>query len=119
MRFVLDTGMEGSIDGMFASKLFNRLLKEHPTIGPDLNMVVADGRAAYGKIFPQLNLAGQNYTTLWFIMVDPPKAIKGLVGLGFLTRHKVTANFPKHTLYLKCLSPGPVTEKSLSLHSER
>lgn len=118
MRFVLDTGMEGPFDAMLARNLFQRLLREQPTIGPDLHMIVPDGRAASGRIFPQLNLCGQTYTDLWFSMVDPrPKSVNGLIGLGFLARNKVTFNFPRRTVYLKWVVSAPVAEKSSRLQN--
>jgi hypothetical protein len=116
MRFILDTGMGGPFDAMLAPKLFNRLLRTEPTAGPDLYMTVPDGRVSSGNIFPRLSIVGQSYADVWLSMVDPrPRSIKGLIGLGFLARHKVTLNFPHRTLYLKWLTSGPVADKSKEL----
>jgi hypothetical protein len=42
--------------------------------------------------------------------------VKGVIGMRFLARHKVTLNFPKRTLYLKYVSGAPFTE---SVHPDR
>jgi hypothetical protein len=109
MRFLLDTGMDGPFDAMLAPKVFERLLHQYPTIGPDLYMTVPDGRAASGNIFPRVSLRGQTYTDLWFSSVDlRPRRVKGIIGMRFLARHKITLNFPKRTLYFKCISSAPL-----------
>ena len=36
-----------------------------------------------------------------------------VLGLGFLARHLVTFDFPRHTMYLKQVSPGPLRNEEL------
>ncbi len=111
MRFVLDTGCSGPFDGMLSTKLFEWLVREHPPIGPDLVMTVADGRSASGNAFSRLEMCGQPYTDLKFFMGDfPARRLRGLIGMRFLARHLATFNFPKQTLYLKRISSAPLTE---------
>lgn len=117
MRFLLDTGMEGGFDGMLAPKVFDRLRHRYPTIGPDLRMIVQDGRAASGNIFPQLTLRGRTYTDLRFSSVGMPGSLKGIIGMRFLARHQVTLNFPRQTLYLKCTSTAPLAERTNESHN--
>ena len=111
-RFLLDTGMSGGFDAMLAPKVFERLLHQYPTVGPDLRMTVPDGRQASAKIFPRATLHGFAYTDLRFSSVGCPRSLKGIIGMRFLARHKVTLNFPKRTLYLKPMSSAPLDEVS-------
>jgi hypothetical protein len=110
-RFLLDTGMSGPFDAMLAPRVFERLLHQYPTVGPDLYMTVPDGRAASGNIFPHVTLHGLPYTDLRFSSVDlRPRSVKGIIGMRFLARHKITLNFPKGTLYVKPISSAPLGE---------
>ena len=108
MHFLLDTGFSGPFDAMLTPKVFEKLSRENRTIGPDLYMQLADGRAASGSIFPTLNISGQSYTDLWISEVDMPKRYEGIIGMRFLARHKITLNFPKRTFYLKATSSAPL-----------
>jgi hypothetical protein len=51
------------------------------------------------------------YTDLRFSSVGLSRPIKGIIGMRFLGRHKITLNFPKGTLYLKPISSAPVGER--------
>lgn len=110
-RFLLDTGMSGPFDAMLAPKVFERFLHQYPTVGPNLYMKVNDGREASARIFPRATMLGLPYTDLRFSSVDlRPRSIKGIIGMRFLARHKITLNFPKGTLYLKPISSAPLDE---------
>jgi thiol-disulfide isomerase/thioredoxin len=106
MLFALDTGLCEPFDFAVAPGIFHRLLEQNPDhrafnalIGP-----VGTGSAAS---FAGLKVGGESYANMKLIEVKlTPRRVKGFVGLRFLTRHVATFNFPKRTLYLRCLSSG-------------
>jgi hypothetical protein len=119
LRLILDTGCKGPFDGILSEKLFDSLVRAHPTVGPDLVMTIPDGRAASGNAFSSLELCGQTYTDLKFSRVDlRPKRLKGLLGMRFLARHLATFNFPKRTVYLKRISNAPLTKESRTMQNK-
>ncbi|HWH68778.1 MAG TPA: hypothetical protein VNT26_05300, partial [Candidatus Sulfotelmatobacter sp.] len=111
MRFLLDTGWDGPFDGMVDPKVFKRLLQQYPTVGPPLYQTLPGGTAP-GNIFANLNVSGQTYTGVRFSSGDLRALhVRGVIGMRFLGRHKVTLNFPRQTLYLKYFSGAPLAEK--------
>jgi predicted aspartyl protease len=106
MRFMLDTGFDGPYDAMIDPKVFKRLAQKYPN--NVIEFVVPAGISS-GNIFPKLNFCGQTYTDLNFYTAGlSGMHVKGVIGMRFLARHRVTLNYPKHIMYLKYITGAPL-----------
>jgi hypothetical protein len=92
--FIVDTGDDE--DGALKPKLFQRVLEEQAVDA--LNQVtMPSGMAQQQAYFATVAFDGQTYRN--FILGDFSHA--NVLGLRFMSRHLVTFNFPKRTMYFQ------------------
>jgi hypothetical protein len=91
--YQVDTGC--SVDAVMKPPLFRKAWEtQHPDWARQLTS--GDGHVIVEAGFPHATFAGETYDKL---IVDA--ADHDFLGLRFLSRHVVTLNFPKHTMYLR------------------
>jgi len=91
---LIDTGC--NFDGMLAGVLFQQWTNH----SDDKSGLLSCARS------PDGTFGGETYTNL-----DLHPFTGNVLGLSFLSRHLVTLNFPKHTMYLKRVSGGPLPKE--------
>src|SRR5205823_1751006 len=99
----IDTGC--NFDGTLNSGLFQQELLQQ-------NLVLTNGVARLEESI----WAGETYTNLNVVQYGG-RRFHNLVGLGFLSRHLVTFNFPKRTMYLPPRSAGPLANEPPSTNA--
>jgi hypothetical protein len=96
---LIDTGTK--VDGALKTELFMQAIREkqlHP------NENISTNQVPHYAALPQCTWNGNSYTDLILASVHG----ENLLGLRFLARHLVTLDFPRGTMYLKQLTPGPL-----------
>lgn len=103
VTFIVDTGANNS--GDLDAGLFDRFVggAEASTTGALVETAAGTSRTIKGRL-PSLSLGGHVYRDLLFL-----KGTKTTLGLGFLSRHCVTLDFPNRRMYLR---KGKLFERS-------
>lgn len=106
---LIDTGLR--VDGGVDAELFQREIVEQRREG---NAVYADGGRVW---FAKCVWNGGTYTNLLLgglaIGLLERGDVKNLIGLGFLSRHLVTFDFPHRMMYLKQTRAGPLLDENM------
>jgi hypothetical protein len=104
---LIDTGWDDG-DGWLAPKLFKQWTNRAAL--PSSGEVRSPNAMLGGEIYPDVVLHEFNPKSL---SSDDQHIKFNGIGLHFLSRHLVTLDFPKRTMYLKRISVGPLAGKNM------
>jgi hypothetical protein len=104
---LIDTGWDDG-DGWLTSKLFKQWTNQAAL--PASGKVRSPNAVLGGETYPDVVLHEFNPKSL--SSADQHIKFNG-IGLHFLSRHLVTLDFPKQTMYLKRISVGPLAGKNM------
>lgn len=106
MRFMVDTAFPYS-DITLPPALLRPAVQSHAAIGTDVCLTFTSDTANQVFRFPTAALGSETYRDLLTAELKVKGHFDGFLGLPFLTRHKVTFDFPNRTMYLKPLHAEP------------